>query len=183
MPKRADKRTATILGPPEGRPWVWVETEMLYSPAWRELSINGRRLIDFLLIEHRNHAGAENGRLKATHRQLEAFGLSVNKIRAAIEECERLGFVRATAQGFEAGRAKRHPTLFRLTFYAGSIDSSLSPPTNEWKAAKIQKSALTTKGNLPSEVRAELPPEVRAAANVVSIKNHRKRNQIKGKAE
>jgi hypothetical protein len=152
---------------------------MLYSPAWRELSISGRRLIDFLLIEHRNHAGAENGRLKATHRQLIAYGISASLIRPAIEECERLGFIRATAQGFEAGRAKRHPTIFRLTFYSGSADSRIAPATNEWKSVKIQKSAISSSGNLPSVSVAELPSVPVAASNVVALKKRQNANKNK----
>ena len=47
--------------PPKGEPWAWLTRELLCSPAWRAQGPNCRRLIDFLLIEHTNHAGTENG--------------------------------------------------------------------------------------------------------------------------
>ena len=56
--------------PPKGEPFVWLTRELLTSPAWRAMSPNAARLIDFLLVEHTNHAGTENGNLLATYDQL-----------------------------------------------------------------------------------------------------------------
>lgn len=178
------RRVQSILGPPDKRPWVWLETEMLASPAWRALSINARRLIDFLLIEHRNHAGRENGKLRAPYRQLQEFGLTAELIRPAIDEAERLGFVRSTALGFEVGRLRRRPSGFRLTFIAGSTESPISPPTNEWRAVnEIQKAASETRGRLHRKHEAELPRKYEAAPKVVHLRNCQKRNQINGNAK
>jgi hypothetical protein len=100
----------------------------LVSPAWRHQSVNTARLIAFLLIEQMNHAGTENGNLKATHEQLRIYGLGANSIRAAIEEAEFLGLVRFKRGGRWAG--SNQPTQFRLTFQP---DRDGNPPMNEWK--------------------------------------------------
>jgi hypothetical protein len=49
-------------------PFVMLPRELIASDAWRSLGINGRRLIDFLLLEHMGHGGKENGKLKAPRR-------------------------------------------------------------------------------------------------------------------
>lgn len=114
--------------PPKGEPWVWHTRELLSSPAWRAQSVNTRRLIDFLEIEHMNHAGTENGKLKATHDQLRAFGLSANLIRDAIEEAAFLGLLRYDRGGRWA--LTNQPSIFRLTFLP---DREGYAPTNDWK--------------------------------------------------
>jgi hypothetical protein len=106
---------------------------MLSSLAWRSLSANGRRLIDFLLVEHCNHAGQENGRLMATHQQLRTYGLTADCIRSAIEECAALGFLRYERGGRWA--STNRPSVYRLTFYA---DHTGSPASNEWKAVSTR---------------------------------------------
>ena len=114
-----------IFGPPKDEPWVWLTTALLYSTAWRAMRPNTRKLIDFLLIEHRNHAGLENSNLIATYGQLEAYGLTRQRIRMAIDEAEALGLVRVNRQGL------RRATKYRLTFIA---TADRAPPTNDWKA-------------------------------------------------
>jgi hypothetical protein len=44
---------------------------MLLSPAFREASVNCRRLIAALETENMNHAGTENGELVPLHRVYE----------------------------------------------------------------------------------------------------------------
>jgi hypothetical protein len=78
--------SSKVPGPPKGQPWIWITREALRSPAWRKLGINARRLIDFLLIEHMNHGGKENGFLLAPRDQLQAFGIGRRLITGAIEE-------------------------------------------------------------------------------------------------
>lgn len=117
-----------IHGPPKDEPWAWLTTELLVSPAWRLRSINTVRLIDFLLIEHRNHAGFENGNLKATYDQLVEYGLKRRLISAAVSEGEFLGLIRCERGGRWADT--NLPSTYRLTFYA---DGNRSPATNEWK--------------------------------------------------
>ncbi len=121
-------RDKKLRSPPKGEPWCWLTRELLGSPAWRALSVNARKLMDFLLIEDMNHAGTENGNLCATYDQLEAYGLTRSEIRPAIEEAECLGLIRWQRGGRWAGTNR--PSRFRLTFYA---DRDGNPATNEWK--------------------------------------------------
>ena len=129
-------RSGQALKPPKGEPWVWLTRELLSSPAWRAMSPNTARLIQFLLMEHCNHAGRENGALVATYKQLEAYGLSRNCIRAAIQEARDLGLIRCRPGGrFKdpenpEQRPVRAPTLYRLTLLP---DRDGNPPTNDWK--------------------------------------------------
>ncbi len=133
--------------PPKGQPWAWLTAELVNSPAWRRRSINARRLIDFLLIEHCNHAGRENGRLLATHEQLRAYGMTAESIRRAIEECERLGLIGHQRGGRWAGTNR--PSRFRLTFYA---DAEGNPATDDWKRMgarhENQKAASETRSTV-----------------------------------
>ena len=137
-------RDAKLMRPPEGEPFIWLTHELLSSDAWKGLSVNGRRLIDFLLIEHMNHAGTSNGNLMATFKQLVQFGFSRRKIGDAIEEAEKLGLIRCK-RGW-----KRRPSTYRLTFYP---DRDRSPPTNEWK--KYQREI---ESSVPPCGTKEVPP-------------------------
>ena len=110
---RKEKNT---FGPPKDRGWVWQTTEMMFSPAWKAMGINTRRLIDFLEIEHRNHAGIENGNLMATYDQLVDFGISRSEISRAVKEAEYLGFIDVKRGGRWADT--NQPSVYRLTFYA-----------------------------------------------------------------
>ena len=118
-------RGRKTFGPPTDEPWIWFPTVLLYSTPWRATRLNTRKLIDFLMIEHRNHAGLENGNLKATHGQLVAHGPRRENIRDSIDEAEALGLVRV------ARASRRRATHYGLTFYASAGGT---PPTNEWKA-------------------------------------------------
>lgn len=75
-----------------------------------------------------NHAGQENGNLKATYDQLVKYGLSRSKISEAIEEAEYLGLLKCQRGGRWADT--NQPSTYRLT-YLPSRD--IKPPTNEWK--------------------------------------------------
>ncbi len=75
-----------------------------------------------------NHAGTENGNLKATYDQLAAWGLTRSEICAAIDEAGFLGLVRFERGGRWAGT--NQPSTYRLTFHA---DREGNPPTNDWK--------------------------------------------------
>ncbi len=155
--------------PPEGEPWVWVTRELLASDAWQGMSLTARRLLDFILIEHMNHSGTENGNLMATYEQLKAFGLHQDRIHLAIEELEMLGLVRFEKAGYRRGGILG-PTRFRLTFQG---DNEFNFPTNEWKAtkrdhARTWKRGRNRKQRTPRE-DIEVPPET------VSGKSDKKR--------
>jgi hypothetical protein len=154
-------RAGMAQKPPAGEPWTWLTRELLSSEAWRSLSINARRFIDFLLIEHMNHAGTENGRLMATYAQLESHGLHPNKIKPAIDDCEQRGLVECQRGGM------RVATTYRLTWLP---DRDGTPASNNWKIFKTQKSALTNAVPSPSQMRAgaaNLPALVRVDTNLI----------------
>ena len=50
--------------------------DMLVSPAWRTLSLSGRRILDRIGIEHFRHGGVENGRLPVTFDDSTIWGSS-----------------------------------------------------------------------------------------------------------
>ena len=45
--------------------FVKLPRDLLESEAWRSLSVNAWRLLNFLMIEHMKHGGKGNGRLLA----------------------------------------------------------------------------------------------------------------------
>ncbi len=120
---------------------------MLQSEAWRQLTINARRLIDFLMLEHMAHAGTENGNLKAPYSQLVAFGMSRRLIKAAIDHVQRLGFVDVVRGGRILSEDKA--SLYRLTWLP-TRDGE--PATNRWKfvSTMLEKNqiASTTSGTV-----------------------------------
>jgi hypothetical protein len=132
--------------PPKGIPWAWLPRELLLSPAWRSLGINARRLIDTLLIEHMSHGGRQNGRLKATHRQLVEAGMSVRLVAEAIREAEAKGLIDCARGG------RRVASCFALTWM--SLHDG-TPASNRWQAAAATGAGKN--GNLPSQGEAALP--------------------------
>ena len=121
-------RSGRAHRPPKDEPWVWLTRELLASAAWRARRINTVGLLDFLQVEHMNHAGTDNGNLKATYDQLVGYGLTRSEIRMAVEEATYLGLIRFKRGGRWAGT--NQPSTYRLTFLA---DRDSNPPTNEWK--------------------------------------------------
>ena len=47
--------------------WIAYTLDMITSPAWQALSLNGRKILNRLEIEHCKHGGAENGKLPCTY--------------------------------------------------------------------------------------------------------------------
>lgn len=102
------------------------------------MSIHCRRFIEFLLIEHCNHAGRENGHLQATYDQLVEWGLPRKRIADAIREAVKRGLVKVTRQGGLYGvENRRTPSLYRLT-WIGTLNPA-NKPTNEWKRFSSEK--------------------------------------------
>ena len=127
-----------LRSPPKGEAWAWTTRDMLTSASMRALSLTGRRLLDFLLIEYMNHAGSENGELMATKDQLVTFGLTRRLIATAIRELVFLGLVRVERGRFTRGGVNAS-NLYRLTFYAHKDGS---PATNEWKGTTDEAIAV-----------------------------------------
>jgi hypothetical protein len=151
--------TGKAQRPPVGEPWVWLTRELLSSDAWRSLSINGRRFIDALLIEHMAHAGRANGQLKATHRQLYQMGIGQHHATRAICEAEELGLVDCHRGGM------RVATTYTLTWLQPHDGA---PASNRWRsyrnpdlassrASKNQKSACQTAGKAACQTAGRSP--------------------------
>jgi len=121
-------RDKKLWGPPTGKSWTWHTAEMLRSDAWHALGIHARRLLDLLELDHASHAGRGNGALMATYDQLADFGISRRKIKDAIREAHRLGFIEVEYGG--RWNMTNRPSLFRLTYYT---DRDGNPPTNDWR--------------------------------------------------
>jgi hypothetical protein len=143
--------------PPDGEPWVWETRALLRSDAWRSAGINTRRFIEFLKIEHLNHGGQENGRLKAPHRQLVAFGISKDCVTQAICEAETLGLVDCHRGGL------RVATTYALTWLP-LHDGTLA--SNRWcrfRNLDLKPLPVSKIRNLPPKVGAGLPSKLGAA--------------------
>lgn len=139
------KRRQRPGGPPSGAPWVWLTAAMLGSPTYQALDANGRRVLDFLMLEHLAHGGKENGNLAAPHRQLAAFGVTKDYVAPALDTLIRLGFVRRTFEGLRLADNGK-PARFALTWLPTKGDGFLEPPTHDWKRVlgELARQELTT---------------------------------------
>lgn len=86
---------------------------LLQSPTYRALTISARRVLDFLMVEHLTHGGADNGNLLAPYAQLEAFGVRKDSILESLEMLERFGLIERTFYGGRQG-GRPNATLYGL---------------------------------------------------------------------
>ena len=127
---------------PEGKPWVWMELEMIESEAFRRLSIYGNRALFRIIIEHLHQGGRENGRLKVTWSDLEKCGIHRRRIEAAVDEIIASGLVRITVPGRAAhGADKGAPAQFALTWLPIIEPNNLIPAPNSWRRRKPDSTA------------------------------------------
>ncbi len=125
----------------KGEAFVQLSRELLCSDAWRTMPINCSRLINFLIIEHINHAGQENGFLIATYNQLHAFGINRAYITATIKEAEQRGLVIVERKG-RLSYNKSYQNRYTLTFLKTKhIEQNknvfYAEPTHNWKKFRI----------------------------------------------
>jgi len=109
----------------KGEAFVKLPRDVLESASWRLLSINARRFLDFLMIEHMRHGGRRNGFLLAPYRQLYAFGIGAHFVNDAIEEVERAGLMDCKRG---TGRRPNYYTLTWLPLADGAA------PNNRWRS-------------------------------------------------
>jgi hypothetical protein len=129
-----------LNSPPANQPWGWFSFELLESAAMRSLSVNGRRVLDRIQLEHMAHAGLENGRLKVTWDDFVKFGVGRRFIGGALAEVIVAGIVAITQPGRKAwGRDRGDPTQYRLTYLPVAEPGDFWPPTNEWKSFSAPK--------------------------------------------
>lgn len=136
-----DHRAVTEI--PKGETFVMLSRELLASEAWQSRSINCRRLVNYLMIEHLSHGGYENGHLTATFDDLVAFGITRRLIHRTFDEIERLGLAEVE-RGGRRGFCENYLNKFRLTFLKDKVVNEWGhtytrSPTNEWKRRKKQK--------------------------------------------
>jgi hypothetical protein len=154
-------RQRDVLRPPQEQPWVWKSLEMHMSPAFRKMSVACREFIQYLEVQNMHSAGHDNGRLKATHRQLIEWGINAGRVTAAINEAVERGLVEKIVGGYR-GHGRNWPTMFRLTYY-GTKRTTVSgawewvEPSDDWKRYRSRKNnlnALESKGAMPYEAQA-----------------------------
>jgi hypothetical protein len=114
-------------------PFVKLPRSLVASKAWRTMSINERRLIDVLILEHMRHAGQRNGQLVAPRKQLEVAGIGARHISAAIARCVTRGLIDR-----KRGRG-RAPNVYALTWLPLHDNS---PVSNRWKFYGIETTVL-----------------------------------------
>ena len=155
--KRASYRNRDIGGPPQDQPWSWYSVEMMRSDAWRDMSVNARRMLDLLEIEHLAHGGYENGNLVMTYDQFVTSGIRRASIFATITELERLGWIEVSRGGYR-GFARSWPHRFRLTHRRTRIRPGVGAPT-WWRGPTI--GGTTTPKNQNRMVPEPVPPQFR----------------------
>ena len=111
--------------------FVKLPREVLESASWRGLGINGRRFLDFLMIEHMRQGGKRNGFLLAPRRQLWDFGIGEHFVSGAIEEVERVGLVDCKRG---TGRRPSYYALTWLPLFNGAA------PSNRWSVVSAVSS-------------------------------------------
>lgn len=126
IPRQRDRRQRSRTGPPN-EPWAFVALSLMESDAFRSLSINARRALDRLVIEHFSHNRIENGNLRVSARQFQKWGVTKDCLTPAIRELEEKGLL--ITERAEAIGVLMPAFIYRLTFYA-TMDSQ---PSNEWR--------------------------------------------------
>jgi hypothetical protein len=118
--------------------WVAYTREMIESPAYRALSLQGRKILRRLEIEHCAHGGAENGRLPCTYDDFVAYGCWRNGITAALIEVQALGFTQVMSIGRRAyADVPGQASTYRLTY----LPAHDGPATDKWKNIESDQAA------------------------------------------
>lgn len=116
------------------RPFFARERAMYESPAFIALPDYAMRLLLRIELEHLQHGGKENGRLKVTYSDFAKYGLRRSTVAQAIVAAEAAGFLERTFRGRKSwGDAKGAPGEFRLTSMCVRTDTDLQPPTRDWE--------------------------------------------------
>jgi hypothetical protein len=110
--------------------FVHYTREMIGSPAYRVLSLQGRKILRRLELEHMEHGGQDNGKLPCRYQDFVKYGCRKNGLSAALIEVGVLGFAPTVSRGTRAyGNVPGKASTFRLTY----LHTADGPPTNEWK--------------------------------------------------
>jgi hypothetical protein len=125
---------------------------MLRSPAYCELSLSARRVLDRLEIELADHGGTDNGKLPVTYDDFQRYGIHRQAIYPAIREAVALGFVEITEAGVHGTAEFRKPNKFRLTYRAAA--GLPGDGTHEWMKIAEDDARI-----IASNARREKPPK------------------------
>ncbi|MGR9169609.1 hypothetical protein [Rhizobium sp. KDH_Rht_773_N] len=117
--------------------WIAISRALLESPAYRTLSVNARKALDRLLIEHVGHGRLKNGQLLVTHEQFQAYGVTGEYVADAVEELQYKGLLKSKKG--RAGNGTAHPTVYTLTI-DGTYDGLAA--TNDWKRFTMAEARL-----------------------------------------
>jgi hypothetical protein len=112
---------------------------MLRSPAYRVLSLAGRRVLDRLEIELADHGGKDNGKLPVTYADFSEYGIHHHGVGPGLREAEALGFIETTEHGRAGNGEYRTSNRYRVTY----LSTNRKAATNEWQNIKTIEDAET----------------------------------------
>lgn len=131
--------------------FVMLPRDLVRSDAWRSLGINAFRVVSFLISEHLAKGGKENGKLKAPHRQLVAYGVAARFATGAIAEAETKGLVICNRGGM------RVATTFALAWLPLHDGSLTAEPWRQFRDPSLAPLPAPKVKNLPNKGEAGLP--------------------------
>jgi len=82
--------------------FVYYTRGMIDSPAYRALSLQARKVLRRLELEHMAHGGQDNGKLPCRYHDFINYGCRKNGLSAALIEVEALGFAKTVTLGTRA---------------------------------------------------------------------------------
>ena len=110
--------------------FVYYTRDMIASPAYRVLSLQGRKVMRRLELEHMAHGGQDNGKLPCRYHDFITYGCRRNGLSAALIEVEALGFAKTITRGTRAhGNVPGKASTFLLTY----LHTADGLATNDWK--------------------------------------------------
>jgi hypothetical protein len=110
--------------------FVYYTRDMIDSPAYRALSLQARKVLRRLELEHMAHGGQDNGKLPCRYHDFINYGCRKNGLSAALIEVEVLGFSKTMTLGTRPfGNIPGKASTFLLTY----LPTADGPPTHDWK--------------------------------------------------
>lgn len=123
---------------------------LLESPGYQALNFPAFKILAFLKLEHVRHGGAENGRLLAPHRQLQALGIGPRHIKPALAMLEAFGIIRVTTDGERLG-GRPNAARYALTWLP-TCDGQL--PTEAYRKVTRDDVSVYETGRYADRFRA-----------------------------
>lgn len=120
--------------------FIMLTRELIQSPSWHGMSINCKKLLDFLFEEHLRKGGKENGKLMATYDQLVNAGISRRLVHRTISEAEVLALIRVERGGRRG--CVNEISIYTLTFISIFNNGYWKSPTNDWLKVNLEEIIL-----------------------------------------